>query len=319
MNRLKELREEAMITVRELSDRSGVSSDTITKIENGHRRGRGVTLRKIANALGIRPDQLIKEQPGETIREEHGTRGARGRDEPFGHEAVSSPDTGNANANAASDDLKAAIALVYETEAPTSSPGAYEEPTRRLSDALRQALLNQLKEGGLEPSEFAERIGTSVSTAYHKLRVLEQEGLVEADESGKRFISDEGRTFLYFTAEGREKQQDLDEYLLKHLDLDEYLLRAEPSRVDDALRRIDAVIGIYKSVVGSEASGESKAADPAAFRRLQMEVIRSIRRIALAADPPASSLAEKLVSLHGSARKSKDRDPVGTAHQSPGY
>src|SRR5215203_738332 len=62
MNRLKEFREEAFMTVRELSERSGVSEDTITKIENGHRKGRGMTLRKLARALGVRLEELSPEQ-----------------------------------------------------------------------------------------------------------------------------------------------------------------------------------------------------------------------------------------------------------------
>src|SRR5829696_2399027 len=70
MNQLKEFREEAGITVRELSERSGVSEDTITKIENGHRRGRGMTLRKLAKALGARPDQLSPEQFEQTTEAE---------------------------------------------------------------------------------------------------------------------------------------------------------------------------------------------------------------------------------------------------------
>lgn len=51
MNELKRKRLEALLSVRELSERSGVSQDTITKIENGHRRGRGLTLRKLYSVL----------------------------------------------------------------------------------------------------------------------------------------------------------------------------------------------------------------------------------------------------------------------------
>src|SRR5919107_5366957 len=62
MNQLKDFREEALMTVRELSERSGVSEDTITKIENGHRKGRGTTLRKLAKALGVRLEELSPER-----------------------------------------------------------------------------------------------------------------------------------------------------------------------------------------------------------------------------------------------------------------
>src|SRR5687767_164400 len=62
MNRLKEYREDAWLTVRELSELSGVSEDTITKIENGHRKGRGTTLRKLAKALGVTLQELSPQQ-----------------------------------------------------------------------------------------------------------------------------------------------------------------------------------------------------------------------------------------------------------------
>jgi transcriptional regulator with XRE-family HTH domain len=58
MGRLRELREEAVLTVRELSALSGVSEDTITKIENGHRKARPGTVRKLAKALGVEPREL---------------------------------------------------------------------------------------------------------------------------------------------------------------------------------------------------------------------------------------------------------------------
>jgi transcriptional regulator with XRE-family HTH domain len=58
MGRLRELREEAVLTVRELSALSGVSEDTITKIENGHRNARPSTVRKLAAALGVEPREL---------------------------------------------------------------------------------------------------------------------------------------------------------------------------------------------------------------------------------------------------------------------
>ncbi len=47
------------MTIAELSERSGVSEDTISKIENGHRKGRSMTLRRLARALGVEPEALI--------------------------------------------------------------------------------------------------------------------------------------------------------------------------------------------------------------------------------------------------------------------
>jgi transcriptional regulator with XRE-family HTH domain len=58
MNRLREAREEAVLTISELAKVSGVSEDAICKIENGHRRPRPGTLRRLARALGVKPQEL---------------------------------------------------------------------------------------------------------------------------------------------------------------------------------------------------------------------------------------------------------------------
>src|SRR5215217_3067311 len=56
--RLKQLREEAVMTVHELAKASDVSDDTISKIENGQRVARPSTLRKLAHALDVSPQEL---------------------------------------------------------------------------------------------------------------------------------------------------------------------------------------------------------------------------------------------------------------------
>ena len=58
LTRLKQLREEAVLTVHELAEASGVSDDTISKIENGQRVARPNTLRKLARALNVSPQEL---------------------------------------------------------------------------------------------------------------------------------------------------------------------------------------------------------------------------------------------------------------------
>ncbi len=58
LTRLKQLREEAVLTVHELAAASGVSDDTISKIENGQRVARPNTLRKLARALNVSPQEL---------------------------------------------------------------------------------------------------------------------------------------------------------------------------------------------------------------------------------------------------------------------
>jgi DNA-binding XRE family transcriptional regulator len=61
VNTLREKRLTALLTVRELSEKSGVSEDTITKIENGHRKGRDLTLWKLEYALS---GERVKEGDG---------------------------------------------------------------------------------------------------------------------------------------------------------------------------------------------------------------------------------------------------------------
>lgn len=58
MNRLAELREQRALTLRELSALSGIATDTINQIELGHRKPRPSTLRKVAKALGVEPQEL---------------------------------------------------------------------------------------------------------------------------------------------------------------------------------------------------------------------------------------------------------------------
>jgi transcriptional regulator with XRE-family HTH domain len=60
---LKRVRNEYPLTVRELAEMSGVSYDTITKVENGHREARPSTIRKLARALRVEPRELME---GET-------------------------------------------------------------------------------------------------------------------------------------------------------------------------------------------------------------------------------------------------------------
>jgi XRE family transcriptional regulator, regulator of sulfur utilization len=60
--RLRELRVERALSLRALGERSGVAFATINNLENGHRPARLVTIRKLADALGVEPTELMKEQ-----------------------------------------------------------------------------------------------------------------------------------------------------------------------------------------------------------------------------------------------------------------
>ncbi len=61
MERLKELRREQVLSLRELEDKSGVSYNTIWRIEDGRQGAHPRTIRKLADALGVRPSELIRE------------------------------------------------------------------------------------------------------------------------------------------------------------------------------------------------------------------------------------------------------------------
>ncbi len=57
--RLAELREQKALTLHELEELSGVGADSISKIENGHRKPRPSTLRKMARALGVEVEDFF--------------------------------------------------------------------------------------------------------------------------------------------------------------------------------------------------------------------------------------------------------------------
>ena len=59
--RLAELREQKALTLRDLEEASGVGADAISKIENGHRKPRPSTLRKLARALGVEVEDFFRE------------------------------------------------------------------------------------------------------------------------------------------------------------------------------------------------------------------------------------------------------------------
>jgi transcriptional regulator with XRE-family HTH domain len=61
VQRLKELRRERVLSLRELEERSGVSYNTIWRIEDGRQGAHPRTVRKLADALGVDPSELIKE------------------------------------------------------------------------------------------------------------------------------------------------------------------------------------------------------------------------------------------------------------------
>ncbi len=57
---MRQLRVERALTLRALAERSGVSYDTINKLELGQRPARLSTIRKLADTLGVEPRKLMK-------------------------------------------------------------------------------------------------------------------------------------------------------------------------------------------------------------------------------------------------------------------
>ena len=60
MERLKELRRERVLSLRELEEISGVSYNTIWRIEDGRQGAHPRTVRKLADALGVEPSELVE-------------------------------------------------------------------------------------------------------------------------------------------------------------------------------------------------------------------------------------------------------------------
>jgi XRE family transcriptional regulator, regulator of sulfur utilization len=58
--RLRELRVQRALSLRALGERSGVSFATINNLENGNRPARLATIRKLAEALDVEPNELMK-------------------------------------------------------------------------------------------------------------------------------------------------------------------------------------------------------------------------------------------------------------------
>jgi transcriptional regulator with XRE-family HTH domain len=67
VQKLRELRRRRVLTLRELEEESGVSYNTIWRIENGYREARPSTIRKLAAALGAKPEELVWIEEGDDV------------------------------------------------------------------------------------------------------------------------------------------------------------------------------------------------------------------------------------------------------------
>jgi DNA-binding XRE family transcriptional regulator len=65
VERLRTLRVEHVLTLRELAEGAGVSKDTIWRLENGHSEAHPSTIRKLARALEVQPKELVNTGGGD--------------------------------------------------------------------------------------------------------------------------------------------------------------------------------------------------------------------------------------------------------------
>jgi transcriptional regulator with XRE-family HTH domain len=58
--RLRDLRKRKLLTQEQRADRSGVGIATIVRVERNQVEPRGSTIRKLADALNVEPEELVK-------------------------------------------------------------------------------------------------------------------------------------------------------------------------------------------------------------------------------------------------------------------
>jgi transcriptional regulator with XRE-family HTH domain len=57
--KLRQVRERLFVTQEELAARTGMSRATISRIESGQQRPRISSVRRLATALGVQPEELV--------------------------------------------------------------------------------------------------------------------------------------------------------------------------------------------------------------------------------------------------------------------
>jgi transcriptional regulator with XRE-family HTH domain len=62
--KLQRLREEQVLSQRELARMAGLTHQTVWRFENGFTNAHPQTIRKIAGVLGVEPRELVKQEEG---------------------------------------------------------------------------------------------------------------------------------------------------------------------------------------------------------------------------------------------------------------
>jgi transcriptional regulator with XRE-family HTH domain len=60
VDKLKELRRRRVLTMEELAEKAGVGRNTVWRLEHGIMGAQPRTIRKLATALGVEPEDLVK-------------------------------------------------------------------------------------------------------------------------------------------------------------------------------------------------------------------------------------------------------------------
>ena len=81
LSHLKEFRQRAVLSQQQLSEKSGVARDTISKLENGQRQAYPATVHKLAAGLNVEPQVLVRgnEGPQDSTEGEEKRPGKPGR------------------------------------------------------------------------------------------------------------------------------------------------------------------------------------------------------------------------------------------------
>jgi transcriptional regulator with XRE-family HTH domain len=171
--RLKKLREGAFLTQADLSQRSRVAETTIVRLEQGRSPARFSTIRKLAGALGIAPEELVEATTG-----------------PEGIERMTSLDELMAAASQAADriiedtlrvkgldrDSAEGIAVVATIRERASSKRWMTRAALAARDSLDSDLLSTARRLGLIVNVEKETIGVP------RRWVVPSEAVIEADE-----------------------------------------------------------------------------------------------------------------------------------------
>jgi transcriptional regulator with XRE-family HTH domain len=62
VQKLKRLREDRVLSQRELARMANLAYGTVWRIENGFPEARTLTIRKLASALGVEPRELLRQE-----------------------------------------------------------------------------------------------------------------------------------------------------------------------------------------------------------------------------------------------------------------